>query len=83
MTKSDKALLIIFTTFILIMGSLIFILPQKDFSASENRYLAKMPSFSVRALLDGEFTKEISKKLGIGTGEVALVNNLYNSRVIV
>ncbi len=31
----------------------------------------------------GYSTKEISKKLGIGTGEVALVNNLYNSRVIV
>ena len=60
MTKSDKALLIIFTTVVLIMGSLIFILPQKDFSASENRYLAKMPSFSIRSLLNGEFTKEIS-----------------------
>lgn len=31
----------------------------------------------------GYSTKEISKKLGIGTGEVALVNNLYNSSVIV
>ena len=60
MTKSDKALLIIFTTVVLIMGSLIFILPQKDFSASENRYLSKMPSFSIRSLLNGEFTKEIS-----------------------
>ena len=31
----------------------------------------------------GYSTKDISKKLGIGTGEVALVNNLYKNRVIV
>ena len=30
----------------------------------------------------GYTTKEISKKLGIGTGQVALVNNLYKNRVI-
>ena len=31
----------------------------------------------------GYSTKEISKKLGIGIGEVALVNNLYKNRVMV
>lgn len=60
MKRTDKALLIIFTAFVLIIGSLIFILPQKDFSESENRYLAKMPEFNIASLLNGNYTKEIS-----------------------
>ncbi len=60
MKKTDKALLIIFTSFVLILGSLIFILPQKDFSESENRYLCKMPRFSLSSLLSGEYSKQIS-----------------------
>ena len=30
----------------------------------------------------GYSTVEISKKLGIGTGEVALINNLYHDRMV-
>ena len=60
MTRTDKTLLIICATFVIIIGSLIFILPQKDFSESENRYLSKMPSFSISSLLSGEYTKGIS-----------------------
>ncbi len=30
----------------------------KEFSAAENRYLAQMPAFSVKALLDGSFMKD-------------------------
>lgn len=60
MKRTDKALLIIFSSVILILGSLIFILPQKDFSESENRYLSKMPTFGISSLLSGEYAKEIS-----------------------
>ena len=60
MTRTDKALLIICAAFVVIIGSLIFILPQKEFSESENRYLAKMPSFNISSLLSGEYTKGIS-----------------------
>lgn len=60
MKKADKTLLIVFTIFILIFGSLIFLLPQKDFSASENRSLSKMPKFSVNTLFSGEYAKGIS-----------------------
>lgn len=60
MKRTDKALLIIFTAFVLIIGSLIFILPQKDFSDAENRYLAKAPELSIASLLSGEYAKGIS-----------------------
>lgn len=60
MTKSDKLLLIVCTVFVLTFGSLIFILPQKDFSEKENRYLAKLPTFDAESLFDGNYTKEIS-----------------------
>lgn len=56
----DKGLLIICATVVIIIGSLIFILPQKDFSESENRYLSKMPKFSINSLLNGDYTKGIS-----------------------
>ena len=60
MKKSDNALIAIFASFVLIVGCLIFILPQKDFSESENRFLSKAPSFTVTAILNGEYAKGIS-----------------------
>lgn len=33
--------------------------PKKDFSQNENRYLAKFPSFSVKALIDGDYTDSL------------------------
>ena len=60
MKKADNALISIFASFVLIVGCLIFILPQKDFSESENRYLSKAPSFTVTAILNGEYAKGIS-----------------------
>lgn len=33
--------------------------PKKEFSENENRYLAKFPSFSVRTLIDGEYTDSV------------------------
>ena len=60
MKIADKSLLVIFTVFVLIMGILIFILPQKDFSESENRYLAKAPTLSVSAIFSGDYAKDVS-----------------------
>ena len=60
MTRSDKAILVICSLFILVFRALIFILPQQDFSESENRYLAKLPKFSVDSFLSGEYAKNIS-----------------------
>ena len=58
--QRDKALIIICTVFILLFGSLIFILPQKDFSENENRYLSKAPRASVNSILSGEYAKDLS-----------------------
>lgn len=34
--------------------------PKKDFSENENRYLAKLPSFSARTVLSGEYTESLN-----------------------
>ncbi|MBE6533922.1 MAG: hypothetical protein E7678_03010 [Ruminococcaceae bacterium] len=60
MTKSDLFLLTFCTTFVLIFGILIFIMPHKEFSESENRYLSKSPNFTLSSLLSGEYTQNIS-----------------------
>jgi hypothetical protein len=60
MTRSDKMLIIICSVFIFIFGLLIFILPQKDFSESENRYLSRLPSFNANALISGNYAKGLS-----------------------
>ena len=36
-----------------------FLLPSKDFSEIENRYLAPLPKLSVRTVADGSFMEEI------------------------
>ena len=36
------------------------ILPDKDFSEDENRYLQQKPKFSISALTSGKFTSEIA-----------------------
>ena len=60
MSRSDKILIITLSVFILTIGGLIFILPQKSFSESENRYLAPMPVFSISSLISGNYAKELS-----------------------
>lgn len=60
MKRENKALIVICTVFILLFGSLIFILPQKDFSENENRYLNKAPRASVNSILSGEYAKDLS-----------------------
>lgn len=60
MSRSDKFFVISFGVFILTIGILIFLLPQREFSESENRYLARLPSFSAEAVFNGEYARGIS-----------------------
>lgn len=60
MNRADKILLSLCASFILIIGIVIFILPQADFSESENRYLSKAPNFSASKLFSGDYTRELS-----------------------
>lgn len=57
--KVYKALpAIIFSGFLLMMLVLFIVLPKKEYSASEKRYLAKSPEFTWENLLAGSFGKE-------------------------
>lgn len=60
MTKSDKFLVVFCASFILILGALIFILPSKNFSEKENRYLTKLETPTVQTTLNGAFAKNLS-----------------------
>ena len=44
---------------ILSLSLCLLVSPKKEFSENENRYLAKFPSFSAKALLDGEYTDSL------------------------
>ena len=60
MKKHDKILIIFCSIFILIIGSLIFILPEKNFSEKENRYLTTLSAPTAKSVLEGDFAKELS-----------------------
>ena len=49
----------IFICLCLTLGLYTLLRPAREFSARENRALASFPSFSVSALLDGSYTKDI------------------------
>ena len=58
--KKDKILIMLCSFFVLLFGTLIFILPQKDFSESENRYLTRLEAPSAQSFFSGEYTKKLS-----------------------
>ena len=56
MKKVYKRLpMIIFIIFIATMFILFLVLPKKEYSSSEKRYLAKAPEFNEQKLFEGEF----------------------------
>lgn len=55
MKAIQKLLTAIFLVFIFAFLALLLFLPKTDFSEMENRYLAKMPSLSMDAIMDGSF----------------------------
>lgn len=61
---SKKALwlqALIFLAFISVFFLLNLILPDKEFSENENRYLQEFPAFSFEDLFDGEFTSDFEE----------------------
>ncbi len=48
---------VIFGGFIAVMLVLLLVLPKKEFSSSEKRYLEKAPAFSLSSVFSGEFEK--------------------------
>lgn len=52
---------IVFVIFIAVMLVLFIVLPKKEYSSSEKRYLEKAPSFSVAKLFSGEFERSFEK----------------------
>ncbi|MCR5202072.1 MAG: hypothetical protein K6D02_03135, partial [Lachnospiraceae bacterium] len=47
----------------LILGALIFILPQEDFSPDENAYLTTLPKISVKKVLKNKFQDDFTEAL--------------------
>ena len=58
-----KILAIIISLIIISISIFFVILPKKEFSETENRYLEKFPSFSFGSLKSGEYTQKIEKYL--------------------
>lgn len=59
-TLNDKILLFVIAGFVLSLGILIFILPQKDFSESENRYLTRLSAPKLKTVVNGEYAKTLT-----------------------
>lgn len=53
----------IFLIFIVGMMVLFFVLPKKEYSSSEKRYLEQAPAFSFQSLISGDFGKDFEKFL--------------------
>ncbi len=53
--KYQKITVILFFLLLAAMPLFIFLLPQKEFSQEENRYLADFPTFSLETIVDREF----------------------------
>ena len=53
----------LFVGFIAVMLVLFLVLPKKEYSSSEKRYLQQAPSFSLSRLLSGDFGKDFEKFL--------------------
>ena len=58
---ADVILTSVFCAFILIIGLLIYILPQKSFSENENSDLQTCPTLNYDSFMHGDFTKELAE----------------------
>ncbi len=59
--KASIAVIAVFLTFITVLFALNLILPDRDFSQQENRYLQQAPEFTLKALFSGKFTSDFEK----------------------
>jgi hypothetical protein len=55
---SSKALLVVFIFYVSLFSLLFWLMPDRAYSAQENRYLKKLPSFTFQALFSGSFTRD-------------------------
>lgn len=55
--------MVIFVGFITVMLVLFIVLPKKEYSSSEKRYLQQAPAFSFNSLMSGEFGEDFEKFL--------------------
>lgn len=61
MTMRNRVTAIAFIIFILFFGIGFWVLPDREFSDMENRNLALFPEFTVKSLLEGEFTSDFEE----------------------
>lgn len=59
-TKKQSVAVVLSALTVICLSALIWILPQKDFSENENRYLQGLPSLTLLSLTDGSFSEELS-----------------------
>ena len=59
----NKQIVKSFVSFLACASMMSVIMPQKGFSATENRYLKKRPAFTVKGLLDGSFGTDYETSL--------------------
>lgn len=57
--KIKRAVVWLLCIGILSLSICLLVSPKKEFSENENRYLAKFPSFSAKALFDGDYTDSL------------------------
>ena len=60
---SSLAQILCFILFLGLFFLLLILLPRRDFSPQENRYLAQPPRFRFSALISGSFTRETEESL--------------------
>lgn len=58
---SNKIIVAVFLVFLISIGTLSVIIPDKRFSEFENRMLAKPPKFSLKNLISGRFTDKFEE----------------------
>lgn len=60
MNKKNKFFFVTFISFWVIIIILNFVIPNKEFSESENRMLAKMPRFKIEELVNGKYVDKLN-----------------------
>lgn len=63
MKKTPKITIALFLAFIFVIGGLYIVLPKKEFSETEKRYLAGFPKVSFERVADGRFTSGLEEYL--------------------
>ena len=56
---ADRITVILFVVLIFALAALMIILPDREFSEQENRYLQKQPEFTIKNLIDGSYTGKV------------------------